>query len=97
MEEDSKLDTNREDEFRIAIVTNIIPHYREDFYQPISEFRKYRFSVYCQEEIRESALSNVSDNIPQQLTNVKYSGLAGDRFGFQCTQLYITFLGKAEK
>lgn len=87
MESDSRLNSEKGDVFRVAIVTNIVPHYREDFYERISRFNGFEFNVYCQKEIRESGIVNISARLPVNVTPVRYIGLSGDSFGIQVLPL----------
>lgn len=72
---------------RIAIITNIIPHYREDFYNRIAEFPDYEFTLFCQKEIAGSGIQVAHNSIHINKFYLRYVGLKQEKFGIQLIPL----------
>lgn len=68
---------------RIAIVTNIIPHYREDFYRRIFSLPEFDITVFCQREIPGSGLKTTTELRLPNVRQVRYLGITKEKFGVQ--------------
>lgn len=87
MESDSRLNSEKEDVFRVAIVTNIVPHYRESFYKNLSKLDSFKFTVFCQDTIPGSGIDNIVDSLPLSVVKVPFIGFRGETIGFQLLPL----------
>ncbi|MBP6755427.1 MAG: glycosyltransferase family 4 protein [Bacteroidia bacterium] len=57
---------------KIAILTNIIPTYRKDFYERIFENQEHEITVFCQESIPSSNLKSIHENFIDHVSLVKF-------------------------
>lgn len=68
---------------RIAIVTDIVPHYRRDFYERIMTCERFRCMLFCQREIRGVMLSSVHTELPGPIRELSYFGLKREKLVWQ--------------
>ncbi len=57
---------------KIAILTNIIPSYRKDFYERIFENQEHEITVFCQETIPSSNIKSIHENFIDHVSLVKF-------------------------
>jgi glycosyltransferase involved in cell wall biosynthesis len=57
---------------KIAILTNIIPSYRKDFYERIFENQELEITVFCQENIPSSNIKSIHENFIDHICLVKF-------------------------
>lgn len=68
---------------RVAIVTNILPEYRRDFYKRLFEFRDMDVVVFCQSAIPGTNLRSIHADFGVRVCEIEYVGLKAERLGFQ--------------
>jgi glycosyltransferase involved in cell wall biosynthesis len=68
---------------RVAIITNVLPHYREAFYRGLFERPELRVTVYCQDAIPGMNLTTVHQNFPDNVQLVRAWVRSGERIGWQ--------------
>lgn len=68
---------------RVAVITNIIPHYREDFWRRVFDQKNYVINVFCQSEIPGMDLDAVNDHFPRNVSEVGYHALKSERLVWQ--------------
>jgi glycosyltransferase involved in cell wall biosynthesis len=56
---------------RIAVVTNVLPHYREAFYRELFRRPEVAVTVYCQDSIPEMNLTTVHHAFPENVRIVR--------------------------
>ena len=57
---------------KIAIITNIIPTYREGVYDNLLLNKNYTFTIFCQREIPNSTLKPIHDKFKSNVRLVRY-------------------------
>jgi glycosyltransferase involved in cell wall biosynthesis len=57
---------------KIAILTNIIPSYRKDFYEKIFNNKEYDIAVFCQEEMPSLNINSIHKNFKDKVCLVKF-------------------------
>ena len=68
---------------KIAIVTNVIPSYRLEFYKRLKARGKISFTVFCQEELRGESLNLVHDQLGNNIRLVEFCSLPKERLCWQ--------------
>jgi len=68
---------------KIAIVTNIIPSYREGFYNKLLKNEEAEITIYCQKEIPNTKLKTIHDKYPQHVVVVKFIDLFNEMINIQ--------------
>src|SRR6266516_2220577 len=68
---------------RVAIVTNVLPHYRAEFYRRLFQREDLSVTVFCQAAIPGSNLALWHDRFADHVTIVSSAGLKGERLGWQ--------------
>lgn len=68
---------------RIAIVTNIVPQYRKDFYQRIMASEHLHCALFCQRGIRGSTLSSVHAELAGEVFELSYLALPPEKLVWQ--------------
>ena len=68
---------------RVAVVTNVIPSYREDFYRRLFSHYGQDIQVFCQSSIKGMNLECVHDNYPENINIIRCTGLVRDVIAFQ--------------
>jgi len=69
---------------RIAIITNVIPNYRADFYRRILASDSIDITVFCQPAIPGMNLNTVHEQFSKNVNLVKSFGLAKEKLAWQC-------------
>lgn len=67
----------------IAIVTNIITSYRENFFDKVTQIGNYNITIFCQDSIPGQNLKCVHIKYRKKLQLVKYFGLKNEKLGIQ--------------
>lgn len=62
---------------RVAIVTNVVPSYRQGFYDRLFARDDVRAHVYCQTELQGTNVQTIHDRYPKQVTALRARGLNG--------------------
>ena len=57
---------------KIAILTNIIPHYRQDFYDRIFAIENIHVTVFCQKKLPGSNVNSIHQHYPSNAILIKY-------------------------
>ena len=60
---------------KIAIVTNIIPSYREGFYNKLLKNEEADITIYCQKTIPNTKLKTIHSKYPGNVVVVKFIDL----------------------
>lgn len=68
---------------RVAVVTNVLPHYRAPFYRRLFERRDLDVEVFCQSAIPGMNLSTAHAEFPHRITLVPSMSLRRERLGWQ--------------
>jgi glycosyltransferase involved in cell wall biosynthesis len=68
---------------KVAIVTNVLPSYREGFYDRVFARDDVSVHVYCQAEIPGVNLRTIHAKYPGRVTVVKYFSMRGERLAWQ--------------
>lgn len=68
---------------RVAIITNVIAHYREAFYRELFQRSDVDVTVYCQPSIPGLNLKPVHHLFSKHVQMMKYIGLSREHFGWQ--------------
>ncbi|MGB8299267.1 MAG: glycosyltransferase family 4 protein [Polyangia bacterium] len=68
---------------RVAIVTNIIPHYRADFYRRVLSSSEFDCHVYCQGSLSGERIETSEGDFPGRVTITKGIAAAGQRIAWQ--------------
>lgn len=68
---------------RIAIVTNVLPHYRAEFYRRLFQREDLSVRVFCQAANPGTNLALVHDRFADHVTIVPSACLNGERLGWQ--------------
>jgi glycosyltransferase involved in cell wall biosynthesis len=68
---------------RVAVVTNVIPHYRQSFYDEIFARPELDLTIFCQAEILGMNLRTVHGRFADRVRLVRSWGTARERFGWQ--------------
>jgi len=68
---------------KIAIVTNIIPSYREGFYNKLLKNEEAEITIYCQKEIPNTKLKTIHDKYPKHVVVVKFIDLFNEMINIQ--------------
>lgn len=68
---------------RVAIVTNIIPHYRADFYRRILANGDFDCHVFCQNAIRGASIGTADHMFPGRITFLNAVSAANERIAWQ--------------
>ena len=68
---------------KIAIITNIIPTYREGFYDNLLLNKNYTFTIFCQREIPNSTLKPIHDKFKSNVRLVRYFDFFNEKFNVQ--------------
>lgn len=72
------------DKTKVAILTNILPTYREDFYDRIFDNPKFYVKVFCQKELPDSNVKTIHEKYGNKIELIKYYAPLGDeRLVFQ--------------
>ena len=68
---------------KIAIITNIIPHYRQEFYDAITEYYLGNLTIYCQDKVPGVDLKTVESHFQKNVKLVKYWISGQEKIGWQ--------------
>lgn len=68
---------------KIAVVTNVIPQYREDMYRRLFEYYGSDLQVYCQSDIPGVNLNLVHEKFKNNITLIKYISLRKEKLAWQ--------------
>lgn len=68
---------------RVAIITNIIPHYRQGFYDRVLANRNYSVTVYCQEAIPGTTLRPIHSQYAGHVKLIRHWSLRGETLVWQ--------------
>lgn len=68
---------------KIAIVTNIIPSYREGFYDRLFENEEAEITVYCQSKIPNTRLKTIHTKYPGNIFIVKFIDFFNEKLNIQ--------------
>jgi len=68
---------------RVAIITNVIPHYRADFYRRLFSSTEFDCHVFCQESLPGQAIETSAHDFPGKVTFLQALGAAGERIAWQ--------------
>jgi glycosyltransferase involved in cell wall biosynthesis len=68
---------------RVAIITNIIPHYRADFYRRLFSSTEFDCHVFCQDAIPGTNIDTAGHMFPGQVTLVKAVSASNERVSWQ--------------
>jgi len=68
---------------KIAIVMNIVPQYRKDFYRRIMTSKSLHCVLFCQREIRGSTISSVHTELPGEVVELSYFALPPEKLVWQ--------------
>jgi glycosyltransferase involved in cell wall biosynthesis len=68
---------------KISIITNIIPHYREGFYDRLLSRPDCDVKIYCQEKIPGAGFKTIHTKYPQAVNLIKFFSLKNEKFVFQ--------------
>lgn len=68
---------------KIAIVTNIIPSYREGFYNKLLTNEEAEITIYCQKIIPNTKLKTIHDKYPQNVKLVKFIDFFNEKMNIQ--------------
>jgi len=68
---------------RIAIITNLIPRYREDFYQRLIQHFGSNLTIYCQDRISGMNLESIHGRLGDNVRLVHASGLKREQASWQ--------------
>jgi glycosyltransferase involved in cell wall biosynthesis len=68
---------------RIAIVTNIVPHYRRDFYERIMACDALDCVLFCQRDIPGLTFNTILSELPGQVRELSSVGLSRERLVWQ--------------
>jgi glycosyltransferase involved in cell wall biosynthesis len=68
---------------RVAVVTNVVPHYREEFYRRVFQCADLDVRVYCQNSIPGMGLKLVHDRFPERVTLVASWSMKGEALAWQ--------------
>ena len=68
---------------KIAIITNIIPSYREGFYNKLFNKREFKVTVYCQDRIPNSNISTIHHKYKENVYLVHFLCAKNEIVGFQ--------------
>jgi len=72
---------------RVAVVTNIIPHYRADFYRRVFANKDLDCHVFCQEEVPGSNIETVHHLFPGRVTLVRSISALNERLSIQAVPI----------
>ena len=73
---------------RVAIVTNIIPHYRADFYRRILASSDFDCHVFCQKAVPGLNVGTADHMFPGQVTLLNAVSAANERIAWQTLPYY---------
>ncbi|WP_027379828.1 glycosyltransferase family 4 protein [Chryseobacterium daeguense] len=68
---------------KIAIVTNVIPSYREGFYDKILADRDIQVTIYCQSNIPNTKLKTIHQKYPDNVVVVKFIDFFNEKANIQ--------------
>jgi glycosyltransferase involved in cell wall biosynthesis len=68
---------------RIAIVTNVIPSYREGFYDRLCSRQDVSITVFCQESVPGLKLRVIHSKYPSNVHLVKFLSAPGEKLGWR--------------
>ena len=68
---------------RVAVVTNALPHYREDFYRLLFQCEELDLKVFCQDRVPGLNLELVHDRFSDHVTLVRVLALKREMLGWQ--------------
>ena len=68
---------------RVAIITNVIANYREDFYRRILADQSMAITVFCQDAITGMNLKTVHEKFAKNVKLIKSIGLAKEKIAWQ--------------
>lgn len=68
---------------RVAIITNVIPSYRGDFYCKLRNRFGSKLTIYCQDHIPGINLETVHNNFSENVRIVRYMSIAKERLSWQ--------------
>jgi glycosyltransferase involved in cell wall biosynthesis len=67
----------------VAVVTNMLPHYRASFYRELFNVDGFEVTVFCQSKLMGTNLKTAHEQFPSHVQLISYHGLARERFGWQ--------------
>jgi len=73
----------KESVIKVAILTNVLPVYREGFYQRLFSSIQLKVSIYCQDHIPGANFNTIHDKYPKQVSLVKFISIKGGQFIWQ--------------
>ncbi len=59
---------------RVAAILNVIPHYRQRFWEVVHGSEEIEVTIFCQTELPDSGLRLVHDEIPQRVVPIDFWG-----------------------
>ena len=68
---------------RVAVVTNIIVHYRSDFWARIFRNPAFEVKVFCQSEVPGVNLKSVNHQFPENVVEIPYLAMKGEKICWQ--------------
>jgi len=68
---------------RVAVITNIIPAYRADYFRRIFADSELDVTVFCQRAIPGMNLPSIHQTFGERVVEVRYTGAARERIGWQ--------------
>lgn len=72
---------------RVAVITNIIPHYRRDFYRRVFANPAFDCHVFCQGDLPGANIRTVEREFPARVTIVPALTFRNERFSWQAIPL----------
>jgi glycosyltransferase involved in cell wall biosynthesis len=79
----SSSSTNGRRALRVAVVTNLLPHYRVEFFRRLFQRSDMEVRLFCQAAIKGVTLQVAHDRFPDHVTLVSTTGLKEDRLCWQ--------------
>jgi len=74
--------------YKVAIVTNVIPQYREDMYRRLVEYYGDRLDIYCQDSVSGMNLNLVHDKFKSNTSIIKSIGLKKEKLSWQFLPIF---------
>ena len=75
--------TNINQPLRVAVITNIIPNYRQDYFRRIFDNADLDVTVFCQQKIPGINIPSVHQVFGNRIIEVAYTGAKREFLGFQ--------------
>jgi glycosyltransferase involved in cell wall biosynthesis len=68
---------------RVAVITNIIPKYREGFFDRIFKNENFKIDVYCQKFIPGMNIKTIHEKYPLHVKTVRFLSAEGEKIAWQ--------------